>query len=122
MLSYRMFLKGSAISLLFLLAPVANADMADATVIDSPIQAAEAGSIILRGSSSKVLQVVAEDCPHCPARTLFPSPGFTVLVGQKKLSRSEAIRYEGQAGTVIYDARNGRAERVIYDVTEGELQ
>ncbi len=104
--------------------PVSAADLSDAKMIDSPIDAYEAASVeLMMDSSSRVFSVVTEGCELCPEPRLLPARDFSVQVGKREIGAGGYRRISGQAGTVLVDSESGMALMVIYPMQEeGEPQ
>jgi hypothetical protein len=104
--------------------PVSAADLSDAKMIDSPIDAYEAASVeLMTDSSSRVFSIVTEGCELCPEPRLLPARDFSVQVGKREIGAGGYRRISGQAGTVLVDSESGMALMVIYPMQEeGEPQ
>jgi len=100
------------------------ADLSDAKMIDSPIDAYESDSVeLVMDSSSRIFSVVTEGCELCPVPRLLPTRDFRVRVDKREIEAGGYRRLSGRAGTVLVDSESGMALMVIYPMQEeGEPQ
>tara|TARA_R110001592_G_scaffold57300_1_gene174214 strand:- start:2150 stop:2518 length:369 start_codon:yes stop_codon:yes gene_type:complete len=103
---------------------ISAADLSDAKMIDSPIDAYEAASVaLMMDSSSRVFSVVTEGCELCPEPRLLPARDFRVQVGKREIGPGRYSILSGQEGTVLVDSESGMALMVVYPAQkEGESQ